>query len=333
MELSAFAHMARCNIKVIQPGLVYVIEWHAFSLPPFPDHPLSHLHPDSTIYVAYHDWEHFSSIRNLKGPHVGRPNVREHPPPSSSSSDSPPPVSKNPRQPPKAQKLKIKLKLNASHPDVIHSPSQKTGLTFRLPPPSRSLSITPTLPLPQSSSSSSSASSFSSSFSSSLSSSSSSSSVETVPTNASPKRTFDQSELGDYHPTSARSSRLRRETIKQDISQRQGEDDNNNNDTDTTAAAAATVVDYESDGFSSLSSLDEKTTTTMSHDDLTPSVTINEPRLTRRQRKRLGLPKVRNHTQTQPRHYHHHGEEEEEAEWRRNGTGRVDVRGFRELRI
>ena len=283
--------------------------------------------------LSYHDWEHFSSIRNLKGPHVGRPNVREHPPPSSSSSDSPPPVSKNPRQPPKAQKLKIKLKLNASHPDVIHSPSQKTGLTFRLPPPSRSLSITPTLPLPQSSSSSSSASSFSSSFSSSLSSSSSSSSVETVPTNASPKRTFDQSELGDYHPTSARSSRLRRETIKQDISQRQGEDDNNNNDTDTTAAAAATVVDYESDGFSSLSSLDEKTTTTMSHDDLTPSVTINEPRLTRRQRKRLGLPKVRNHTQTQPRHYHHHGEEEEEAEWRRNGTGRVDVRGFRELRI
>ena len=29
MELSAFAHMARRNIKVIQPGLVYVIEWNA----------------------------------------------------------------------------------------------------------------------------------------------------------------------------------------------------------------------------------------------------------------------------------------------------------------
>lgn len=29
MELSAFAHMTRRNIKVIQPGLVYVIEWYA----------------------------------------------------------------------------------------------------------------------------------------------------------------------------------------------------------------------------------------------------------------------------------------------------------------
>lgn len=29
MELSAFAHLSRRNIKVIQPGLVYVIEWHA----------------------------------------------------------------------------------------------------------------------------------------------------------------------------------------------------------------------------------------------------------------------------------------------------------------
>lgn len=29
MELSAFAHLTKRNIKVIQPGLVYVIEWHA----------------------------------------------------------------------------------------------------------------------------------------------------------------------------------------------------------------------------------------------------------------------------------------------------------------
>ena len=29
MELSAFAHMTRRNIKVVQPGLVYVIEWRA----------------------------------------------------------------------------------------------------------------------------------------------------------------------------------------------------------------------------------------------------------------------------------------------------------------
>jgi len=29
MELSAFAHLMRRNVKVIQPGLVYVIEWAA----------------------------------------------------------------------------------------------------------------------------------------------------------------------------------------------------------------------------------------------------------------------------------------------------------------
>jgi len=98
----------------------------------------------------------------------------------------------------------------------------------------------------------------------------------------------------------------------------------------------ATPVDYESDSFSSLSSLDETTTTTMttttsttttaSHDDL-PS--IPPPRLTRRQRKRLGLPKNRNHLHHTNNNTHH----DNETEWRKNGTGRVDVRGFRELRI
>lgn len=29
LELSAFAHFARRDVKVVQPGLVYVIEWNA----------------------------------------------------------------------------------------------------------------------------------------------------------------------------------------------------------------------------------------------------------------------------------------------------------------
>ena len=33
MELSAFAHLSKRNIKVIQPGLVYVIEWQAGESP------------------------------------------------------------------------------------------------------------------------------------------------------------------------------------------------------------------------------------------------------------------------------------------------------------
>ncbi|KAJ7748592.1 hypothetical protein B0H16DRAFT_901082 [Mycena metata] len=39
MELSAFAHLTRRNVKVIQPGLVYVIEWAAGGGPPSPTVP------------------------------------------------------------------------------------------------------------------------------------------------------------------------------------------------------------------------------------------------------------------------------------------------------
>ena len=37
MELSAFAHLTRRNIKVIQPGLVYVIQWNPSSKSPNAD--------------------------------------------------------------------------------------------------------------------------------------------------------------------------------------------------------------------------------------------------------------------------------------------------------
>jgi hypothetical protein len=73
MELSAFAHMARRNVKVVQPGLVYVIEWQAFysptspqtATPAFPDKEDLHHEPtddDSTIYVAYAIPLHFHFV-------------------------------------------------------------------------------------------------------------------------------------------------------------------------------------------------------------------------------------------------------------------------------
>ncbi|XP_006455632.1 hypothetical protein AGABI2DRAFT_180592 [Agaricus bisporus var. bisporus H97] len=81
--------MAQRNVKVVQPGLVYVIEWQAFAVSSSPTNPSlpdkedldgnDEDDPHSSIYVAYHDWEHFSSIRNLKGPHVGLPRVKERP--------------------------------------------------------------------------------------------------------------------------------------------------------------------------------------------------------------------------------------------------------------
>lgn len=102
MELSAFAHMARRNVKVVQPGLVYVIEWQAFAVsqsptspqapaptptagghagsassPRFPD---KELDPDdidpeeaySTIYVAYVlSFPHPSHINDWTGTTIG----------------------------------------------------------------------------------------------------------------------------------------------------------------------------------------------------------------------------------------------------------------------
>lgn len=38
LELSAFAHLKRRNVKVIQPGLVYVIEWQTGGEPSSPPH-------------------------------------------------------------------------------------------------------------------------------------------------------------------------------------------------------------------------------------------------------------------------------------------------------
>ncbi|TFK37508.1 hypothetical protein BDQ12DRAFT_143460 [Crucibulum laeve] len=135
MELSAFAHLTKRNVKVIQPGLVYVIEWAAGGDPSSSSTPerkvSSSRYDDSeeedeqdnqggTIYVAYHDWEHFSSIRNLKGPHSGLPNVREAP----AHIYTEPPAPPSPAEEKKAIP-KVKLKLSAP-PSAASSPAPES---------------------------------------------------------------------------------------------------------------------------------------------------------------------------------------------------------------
>ncbi|TFK60648.1 cysteine proteinase, partial [Pluteus cervinus] len=156
MELSAFAHLTRRNVKVIQPGLVYVIDWSAgwdnnnttndntpssssnysssssssLTTPDEDDRPPRKTSglgkkgksaredededelPD-TVYVAYHDWEHFSSIRNLSGPHTGPPRVCEIPPQPVPVPPPPPPTTAPPDKP-KSKVTKVKLKLSAA---------------------------------------------------------------------------------------------------------------------------------------------------------------------------------------------------------------------------
>ncbi|KAG8756772.1 hypothetical protein FRC14_002662 [Serendipita sp. 396] len=92
VELSVFARLKRRDVKVIQPDVCYVIEHKNLftdddelepstsSGPPRrknPEPKSEFAMTEGTIYVAYHDWEHFSSVRNLKGPHHGLPNIQE----------------------------------------------------------------------------------------------------------------------------------------------------------------------------------------------------------------------------------------------------------------
>ncbi|KAJ7801572.1 hypothetical protein B0H14DRAFT_1675715 [Mycena olivaceomarginata] len=209
MELSAFAHLTRRNVKVIQPGLVYVIEWAAgegasptTSAPPGLSHSssssslssLSSLAPsagaspapgaapapssslslaasgsaaalasalagasasgsrrpdgvevidvdagegggaggaqveEGTIYVAYHDWEHFSSIRNLKGPHTGLPAVRETPPyPYPSSPTSSEHADPNPKQSKADAKERKRMEAEAKERKRVEREAQRKG--------------------------------------------------------------------------------------------------------------------------------------------------------------------------------------------------------------
>ncbi|KAI6143264.1 hypothetical protein BKA82DRAFT_4184468, partial [Pisolithus tinctorius] len=108
VHLECMRQQGTRNVKVIQPGLVYVIEWErragdeadtsARGLVGADEasdarekrrlrrqqkrgetcgEAVQEESPEDTLYVAYHDWEHFSSVRNLRGPHAGLPHVCE----------------------------------------------------------------------------------------------------------------------------------------------------------------------------------------------------------------------------------------------------------------
>ncbi|KAF5326597.1 hypothetical protein D9611_000739 [Ephemerocybe angulata] len=150
LELSAFAHMVKRNVKVVQPGLVYVIEWGAGLDEGEREVELGRRRKEEererereglvmcvgTVYVAYHDWEHFSSIRNLNGPHAGLPNVVETPADDEDEDDEEEeeiPVRRDPkkerererREKEKRDKMrritKVKLKLSAP-PSTTNTP-------------------------------------------------------------------------------------------------------------------------------------------------------------------------------------------------------------------
>lgn len=385
LELSAFAHLKRRNVKVIQPGLVYIIEWHtgvddaSSSADDADDRDRRRIRrtkqkgdkpaasePDEatveTIYVAYvllvlgvsiaafltlvtryHDWEHFSSVRNISGPHNGIPNVVESSAPETSPEPSTP--------------SKHKAKKAAKTPQrITRSSLAKAAAAEPAPSPAD-------IPLPPSPEPRSRASSPATQLSTS-----SVASVSTAPSSLhppsspktrvhlrlrdpssregrSPKRTFDESEQDDPAvPPSKPAGRKR---------QRQEDDD----DMDWSLAGPEAEPDAGAlSDTSSLSSLSDEAAFSESSLSAPPSPprTPAKP-LTRRQRKVLGLPKPRtvpvaaagsNKIKIPGGKFR--GKEggkaasapqsaddkvKSKGEWERNGVGRLDVRGFRELRI
>ncbi|KAF9920866.1 hypothetical protein FBU30_009188 [Linnemannia zychae] len=73
IELVAFARMKRVDIKVYQPGYIYVIEGV--------DVKKEGSSPGQrpVMHIAYHSWEHYSSIRNIDGPYEGPPEINPRP--------------------------------------------------------------------------------------------------------------------------------------------------------------------------------------------------------------------------------------------------------------
>ncbi|ORY91111.1 hypothetical protein BCR43DRAFT_498523 [Syncephalastrum racemosum] len=79
MELAAFARLKGIDIKVYQPGLIYIISGNegqeevAYK----GDDDGEDMSRPSRIHIAYHSWEHYSSVRALDGPWTGPPEIKE----------------------------------------------------------------------------------------------------------------------------------------------------------------------------------------------------------------------------------------------------------------
>ncbi|KAJ7605815.1 hypothetical protein FB45DRAFT_464620 [Roridomyces roridus] len=458
MELSAFAHLTRRNVKVIQPGLVYVIEWASGgpSSPVLPAHPsptsglsasshsgsssslsslsslgsqpgpsrarrskdkdkdnmdgvevidveedggaggdgdgdLPLLTEEGTVYVAYHDWEHFSSIRNLRGPHSGLPSVRETPAPSASYPPSPTleghssaKLSKKAdAQERKRLEREAKDRAKRERREAAAAARQQADKTPKVPMPKVRLKLSsasptkdsqdalPEVPLASRLRSADRAAA-----------TAAGAGVQGGRVQRSPKRSFDESSGGGGDGTGSESEResmakrTRRayrltgrshlqdeveedededgdgdaagdedEEGDEDVSM-DSEDDEDEEDAEgmedrtssgTSLSLASSLSPPALSSSSSLSSLSSVSPSPPPPEVVSISMTAKP--LTRRQRKALGLPKTRAAAATAGKSggagkiVIPGGRYEGTGEWRRNGTGRVDVRGFRELKI
>ncbi|KZT00393.1 cysteine proteinase [Laetiporus sulphureus 93-53] len=396
LELSAFAHMTRRDVKVIQPGLVYVIEWAAGSdsnvlyteannststsvteaststintpsgrekrrvardrkraecekAPPLPPPTSEDGQPPGPIYVAYHDYEHFSSIRNLRGPHAGHPDVIETPVPDALRAV--PSVSPARKKPPSKVKAKPDSKSAPRQPAKTHTAVVAKAEIEEPKTPSQ-------IPLPMSRSPSPLIASRASPAPAHL-------SLEISRSYRSPKRTFDESSASSQAQSESSQGAAKRAKSCSRPTSRTSNRDISGLPESRSIDMQIDDVDVDLDtpdlSVSGSSTASESSLSSAPSRAPTPPPAPPERPLTRRQRKALGLPKPRTafvastHARrrasagkivipggrykkpsSKPARQHDidNGDtDESHAEWKRNGTGRVDVRGFRELKI
>lgn len=347
LELSAFAHFARRNVKVIQPGLVYVIEWKAGTenddqsssqdnerdarrkkRQQQRDEMKDSQESEGTIYVAYHDWEHFSSIRNLRGPHTGLPEVCELP------ADAVPPAAS-----PAKKKLVSRSKAKS---DLKNFPKNSAIDSFR----SNRENTPPTpshVPLPMSRSPSplSSTDSLNIEVDSQLpvpgqSTAPHQSFTTSIRAHRSPKRSFDESSGSSTSDAISKRTRTRTQNSRQSSSRTPLSQVRVDDDMDGSTPELSTPGSSAESSRSSSAASSPLPSTPPACD--TPPPETQKP-LTRRQRKALGLPKSRTAYMSAGKivipggKFKKASKAANDEEWQTNGTGRLDVRGFRELKI
>ncbi len=263
------------------------------------------------VSIRYHDWEHFSSIRNISGPHHGLPHVIEAPQPPSPLKGKSGIKLRVPARPRQATAM-----LNPATIALPRSPSPSSQDSERLTSTSTSSLLTPDdLPLPPQP-------------------------FSIIRQNRSPKRTLGETDGDESERPSSFDKRFKPDQVRRYIDL--DDDPLSDLSSATSTPAPESVAPSPARALSPLR-----------HSESAPASSPNIEKLTRRQRKALGLPKPRptagkiiipggKHPKRQGKGWVIVSEDEgetakpektEDKEWIRNGTGRVDVRGFRELRI
>ncbi|ORZ18158.1 hypothetical protein BCR42DRAFT_413269 [Absidia repens] len=80
MIIVGFAKLRQVDVKIYQPGLIYVIH----GVGEDGDEQQNGLDDDDDdtgrqiLHIAYHSWEHYSSVRNIDGPYNGMPEIKDN---------------------------------------------------------------------------------------------------------------------------------------------------------------------------------------------------------------------------------------------------------------